>query len=361
MRRARRTASVNRSAEHRLSDFGALCIWRLGTLKADGFADWLIRSFGGNALEPVPGSFMYDEPEYFSEKFRPIVPELTPETREIARNGLELAIAGFDHTKGTPLGFLIILAAGEDLVGVDTLERAAHLVINWFPIGQALQNALKTEADLLGLREILEVIFRRLIALPRLDAIALKPFAAISVWAKGVFDQARGTLNSANKLRRLTPIYAPLYMLALTDEDTRTTRRPDIERRLIDGFLRLGDEFTAFYQFRNPGRGVDATYPYDLDRLLQLGEEYVERLRVEQSFASDVFQYIRGPHFSLADPFGLAAPKFDTTGFHVGSLSSQRIALRISGSLVDVAEELDGIIQHLLSVPDVNASQEDVS
>jgi hypothetical protein len=211
---------------------------------------------------------MYNEPELFSDKFRVATEEFGRESKATARRGVELALGRFDKDEGTLFGLLEIFGAAENVDddGSKAIDCVASILLQWFPSEKAFRRPLETAEDAQVFREILENAFRRLWAIKRRGVTAIARFETMSLWANQIFE--------FRKDRELPPVYAPLYILALADASAGSAqRRARNELELQRGYKRFGEPFEELYWFSSPES--DKLYPYNLPKLLQLGDDFV--------------------------------------------------------------------------------------
>ncbi len=233
-----------------------------------GVADWLVRSFAGPEPQHVMGWFHSDDDALFGEVFRRVVPQFTEETRITAARGVERALERFDAAAGTLYGLLEFAYAVEAVKGVHLLPRVAAILDAWFdPRSGAFRRPLAAAEDVVALRDALECAFR---LLPPMRADLPEGgggFADLGRWAHHLL------VGRPHASRALVPAYAPLYMLSLV-HDAPPNERLRAEVVIRGGWRTVDDPFPDFYAFHSKAAPGSA-YPYDLDRLLALGEHFV--------------------------------------------------------------------------------------
>lgn len=279
----------------------------IGKLGADGFAEWLLRSFGGMNPSQRPGWFHTDSELLFGQLFRRAAKRFTEETAEEAKRGISIALRGFDPTEGTLFGLLELTGVVEALDAKHLLPKVANVLHYWFdPETSTARRQLSVRRDVLAFRETVECVFRlyprSVDGLPR-DA---GPFALISDWARQIL------LNHPHWLdRALVPSYAPLYMLSLCS--THDGGERSLIRQTVENGRRTADdpfpELFVFESAKNPG----AFFPYNVDRLLVMGEKFLKESSLDISFqsSSDRFEPSDGSATAGIRPLGEAAEYFN--------------------------------------------------
>jgi hypothetical protein len=252
----------------------------IAKLGADGFAEWLLGSFGGPKPSQRPGWFHTDSELLFGQLFRQAARQFTEETTEAAELGIAKALEGFDPANGTLFGLLELTGVVEALNAKHLLPKVAKILHYWFdPETSTARRRLDVRRDVLAFRETLECVFRlypRSIGNLRKNS---EPFAHASDWARQILRDHPHWLD-----RALVPCYAPLYMLSLgTASDP--AERSRIRRTVESGWRTADDPFPELFVFESvamPG----AFFPYNVDRLLAMGENFLEEPSLKFQFHS---------------------------------------------------------------------------
>lgn len=228
-----------------LSASFAIDILELGS---PGFADWLVKTFGGPEPAHSPGRFHYDGDMLFHEAMRFAAREFSEDVAQVARQGAKLALDQFDRESGTYAGLLEVACTAEALDCPEWLSSVGGLLYNWVPSRNMAGKTVASLNDVLALREILECIFRRFWIDCRNGDCG--EYRRILRWAHSlVGEQAPQDW--------LIPALAPLYILArahLQLDDKLTVEQKKgklkiIERWLKNGALYSNGKFQTAYVF----------------------------------------------------------------------------------------------------------------
>lgn len=272
------------------SDDGFVGAFRddLDRLGADGFADWLKRSFCGPDPSPVPGWFHSDVDALFGQLFRQAEASFDTAVSGMALRGITAALADFNPAEGTLYGLLELTGIVEAVRAEYLFPKVAQALRSWFdPNSVSFARGLSQRDDVIALREILECAFRL-----RQTRLSESPdgsddFKPLADWACEIL------LKHPHALRRsFVPAYAPMYMLAL-GSDIGLPQRSMIETVIESGWRTADEPFPALFVFSST-KIPNVLFPYDYDRLTRLAKRFFNDNR-------DVFATEQDE-----DPFGQA-------------------------------------------------------
>jgi hypothetical protein len=271
------------------SQQGALFANHILALGREGFADWLLRSFGGANPTPAPGWFHYDYDMLFSEAFTIVVNEFEDDVIRVASAAVEKAIADFRPERGTYVGLYVLSALAEELRSFNIVPKVANIVGTWLPHDSIDATRPKTRDDVVSLRETLECVYRLLLitlhnfqaddeVLTPVNADELKNFALMCSWADYV-------LRHQHNLRALLPARAPIYFFALTQATVfdKTKITDPYDYRMLNGAYVNGDLFKDLYEFSSQ-KSPDYKFPYNVDKIIDEKEAFVDLLERKRAY-----------------------------------------------------------------------------
>lgn len=245
----------------------------LRALEGDGFAKWLLKSFGGANPEPVPGRFHWNGDALFSEMFGQVFWQFKSEEIDIARTGLSKAFERVvdDDAKITFYGLFEIFGVAEVLNAEEHVKRIAQILHNWMnPSSQQFSKEPANLDDIIALRDLLECVFRMLWESKEVFSVPSHKYNLISNWCFKILTERSNALG-----RSLFPTFAPMYICALANQK-QMVELHRLKRVLLTGALTLDDANRDLYIFQSKTH-AGGSFPYDVDTLFEIGQEFLAR------------------------------------------------------------------------------------
>lgn len=273
----------SRPRKGRYTQQGALFANHILTLGKDGFAGWLLRSFGGKEPTNEPGWFHYDDAMLFNEAFALVVDEFEDDVLSVAEASVEEVLATLNHEQVGYVGLYIVTALAEQLKIFSSVEKLSIILDQRVPRGNQRGSPPGTRDDAVALRETLECVYR-LLLIPIYDFYGsgispssitpdhLKEFCNLCSWSDFI-------LRHRHNDRVLLPARAPIYFFALTHANLfQKTEQPDpYDIRLWGGSFVRGDQFEDLFEFSSR-RSPDDKFPYNIDRILDERSNFIRAL-----------------------------------------------------------------------------------